>query len=106
MWSSEFCRQAWSATNDPAPLRYSTVFYIFSVFNITPQVRVHNHMAAALTIARAYQHSFETHPNTTLAIIGGCLNSLADVVAQVSQNTVRPTPFLFVFLLMYSCWYN
>jgi protein Mpv17 len=47
-------------------------------------------MAAALTIARAYQHSFESHPNTTLAITGGCLNTLGDFVAQASQNTVRP----------------
>jgi len=46
-------------------------------------------MATALTIARAYQHSFETHPNTTLAITGGCLNALGDFVAQVSQNTWR-----------------
>jgi len=46
-------------------------------------------MAAAFTIARAYQHSFESHPNTTLAIIGGCLNAFGDVVAQVSQNTWR-----------------
>ena len=58
-------------------------------------------MAAALTIARAYQHSFESHPNTTLAITGGCLNTLADVVAQVSQNTVCPNIVLDVFLLMY-----
>jgi len=46
-------------------------------------------MAAALIIARVYQHSFETHPNTTLAITGGFLNALGDVVAQVSQNTWR-----------------
>ena len=64
-------------------------------------------MAAALTIARAYQHSFESHPNTTLAITGGCLNALADVVAQVSQNTVCPNPYIFwcVFLLTYPCRY-
>ncbi|KIM48421.1 hypothetical protein M413DRAFT_440149 [Hebeloma cylindrosporum] len=42
---------------------------------------------AALTLARAYQHSFDSHPNTTLAITGGCLNALGDVVAQVTQNT-------------------
>ena len=57
-------------------------------------------MAAALTIARAYQHSFESHPNTTLAITGGCLNTLADVVAQVSQNTVRPSLGFNVFLYL------
>ena len=60
-------------------------------------------MTAALTIARAYQHSFESHPNTTLAITGGCLNALADVVAQVSQNTVGPGLRFGVFLLMYPC---
>ena len=43
---------------------------------------------AALTLVRAYQHSFDSHPNTTLAITGGCLNALGDVVAQVTQNTV------------------
>lgn len=58
-------------------------------------------MAAALTIARAYQHSFESHPNTTLAITGGCLNTLADVVAQVSQNTVRSSLDFGVVLLIY-----
>lgn len=58
-------------------------------------------MAAALTIARAYQHSFESHPNITLAITGGCLNAIADVVAQVSQNTVCPNLGFDVFLLMY-----
>ncbi|KAF8971559.1 hypothetical protein BDZ97DRAFT_1914023 [Flammula alnicola] len=42
---------------------------------------------AALTIARAYQHSFDTHPNSTLAVTGGCLNALGDAVAQVVQNT-------------------
>jgi protein Mpv17 len=62
-------------------------------------------MTVAFTIARAYQHSFESHPNTTLAITGGCLNTLADVVAQVSQNTVRPSLGFGVFLLMYPCRY-
>ena len=62
-------------------------------------------MAAALTIARAYQHSFESHPNTTLAITGGCLNALGDAVAQVSQNTVCPSLGFGVFLLMCPCRY-
>ncbi|KAH9487139.1 Protein SYM1 [Psilocybe cubensis] len=43
---------------------------------------------AALTLARAYQHSFDTHPYSTLAVTGGCLNALGDVVAQVAQRTV------------------
>ncbi|KAF4623912.1 hypothetical protein D9613_001617 [Agrocybe pediades] len=43
---------------------------------------------AAVTLARAYQHSFETHPNITLSVTGGCLTALGDVVAQVTQNTI------------------
>ncbi|KAF5377466.1 hypothetical protein D9615_005178 [Tricholomella constricta] len=43
---------------------------------------------ATLTLARAYQHSFDTHPNITLALTGGCLNSLGDVVAQVTEKTL------------------
>ncbi|KAG2023873.1 hypothetical protein CC2G_001480 [Coprinopsis cinerea AmutBmut pab1-1] len=45
-------------------------------------------MAAALTLARVYQHSFDTHPNVTLAVTGGCLNALGDCVAQVSERTM------------------
>jgi len=43
----------------------------------------------SLSLARAYQHVFETRPNTTLAITGGCFNSLGDIVAQISQNFWR-----------------
>lgn len=45
---------------------------------------------AALSIARAYQYSFHTRPNVTLAFTGGSLNALADFVAQVTQNVVSP----------------
>lgn len=41
-----------------------------------------------LTITRAYQHFFDTHPNGTLALTGGILNAVGDIVAQVSQNTL------------------
>ena len=44
---------------------------------------------AALTIVRAYQHSFDSHPNTTLAFTGGCLNAIGDTMAQLVQNKVR-----------------
>ncbi|KAF9014952.1 hypothetical protein BDQ17DRAFT_1340232 [Cyathus striatus] len=44
---------------------------------------------AAITLARAYQHSFDAHPNWTLAVTGGCLNALGDCVAQVTQNTLE-----------------
>jgi len=43
---------------------------------------------AAITLARAYQHSFDSHPYSTLAVTGGTLNALGDVVAQVSQMTL------------------
>ncbi|KAF5337338.1 hypothetical protein D9611_003231 [Ephemerocybe angulata] len=46
-------------------------------------------MAAALSLARAYQHSFNTHPNITLSVAGGCLNALGDFVAQVAEGTIR-----------------
>jgi len=51
---------------------------------------------AALTLARAYQYSFDTRPNSTLAVTGGSLTALGDVVAQVAQNTVShaATPVL------------
>jgi protein Mpv17 len=41
---------------------------------------------AAISIARVYQRSFETHPHTTLAITGGLFNALGDFVAQISQS--------------------
>jgi protein Mpv17 len=62
-------------------------------------------MATALTIARVYQHSFDSHPNITLAITGGCLNALADVVAQVSQNTVSPNFINSGPLSVFNCQY-
>lgn len=57
---------------------------------------------AALTLVRAYQHSFDSHPNTTLAITGGCLNALGDVVAQVTQNTVCRSGQLLRLLFIYT----
>ncbi|TEB39321.1 hypothetical protein FA13DRAFT_1809104 [Coprinellus micaceus] len=47
---------------------------------------------AALTLVRAYQQSFDTHPNITLSIAGGCLNALGDCVAQVAEGTTRDKP--------------
>ncbi|KAJ7630719.1 hypothetical protein FB45DRAFT_916372 [Roridomyces roridus] len=44
---------------------------------------------AALTLARAYQTSFDSRPHTTLAVTGGCLNALGDIVAQWTQNITR-----------------
>ncbi|KAJ6574882.1 hypothetical protein B0H19DRAFT_1126170 [Mycena capillaripes] len=53
---------------------------------------------AALTLARAYQTSFDRRPHTTLSVTGGCLNALGDIVAQTSHNILRKpheerTPF-------------
>ncbi|EDR15444.1 uncharacterized protein LACBIDRAFT_227871 [Laccaria bicolor S238N-H82] len=65
---------------------------------------------AALTIARAYQHSFDTHPNSTLAITGGCLNALGDFVAQISQKALRKEqhggyePYDFLRTLRFFCF--
>lgn len=49
---------------------------------------------ATLSIARAYQYSFQTRPNVTLALTGGTLNALGDFVAQLSQILVG---FFFAF---------
>jgi len=47
---------------------------------------------ATLQLARAYQHSFETHPNVTLAFTGGSLNALGDAVAQVTEKLTNKGP--------------
>ncbi|OJA21267.1 hypothetical protein AZE42_02541 [Rhizopogon vesiculosus] len=47
---------------------------------------ISSYLMATLTIVRAYQHAFRTHPNYTLAVTGGSLNALGDAVAQLSQN--------------------
>ncbi|KZV77614.1 hypothetical protein PENSPDRAFT_679158 [Peniophora sp. CONT] len=41
---------------------------------------------SSIALGRAYQRSFETHPHFTLAIAGGTLTALGDVVAQTSQR--------------------
>lgn len=41
---------------------------------------------STVALARVYQQSFNTRPNITLALTGGCLNALGDIVAQVAQN--------------------
>ena len=52
----------------------------------------------SIALARAYQQSFESHPNGTLAIAGGALNALGDVVAQIVQQFV--SRFIFDFLVV------
>lgn len=44
---------------------------------------------SSIALARAYRRSFESYPHTTLAIAGGALTALGDVVAQFSQQIVR-----------------
>lgn len=57
-------------------------------------------MATTITLARTYQYFFHTHPNPTLALTGGTLNAFGDIVAQFTQNAVRPNlrPWLFLSL--------
>jgi len=55
---------------------------------------------ATLTIVRAYQHAFQTHPNYTLAVTGGTLNALGDAVAQLSQNMV--SALIHICLILHS----
>lgn len=56
---------------------------------------------ATLTITRTYQYLFHTHPNCTLALTGGILNALGDVIAQTSQNVVRS--YVSVSILLSLC---
>lgn len=51
---------------------------------------------AAITLLRAYQHSFDTRPNLTLSLTGGTLNAVGDAVAQVTQGVVRAVLTLIV----------
>jgi len=44
---------------------------------------------ATLSIVRLYRHSFDTHPNITLAITAACLNSLGDGVAQFTEKAMH-----------------
>ncbi|KIY69644.1 hypothetical protein CYLTODRAFT_452393 [Cylindrobasidium torrendii FP15055 ss-10] len=41
---------------------------------------------ASIAVAQLYQRSFAARPHSTLALTGGVLNALGDVVAQVYQN--------------------
>jgi len=45
---------------------------------------------STITLARVYQRSFEAYPHVTLAVAGGTLTALGDVVAQLSQQIVKP----------------
>ncbi|KAF7320239.1 Vacuolar membrane protein [Mycena kentingensis (nom. inval.)] len=47
---------------------------------------------ATLSLARAYQANFEARPNSTLAVTGGSLQALGDIVAQVSHNLSPSKP--------------
>jgi protein Mpv17 len=44
---------------------------------------------ASVALARAYQHSFDTHPYATLAFTNGALTAVGDGVAQTAQLLVR-----------------
>ncbi|CCM02191.1 uncharacterized protein FIBRA_04270 [Fibroporia radiculosa] len=44
----------------------------------------------SITLARAYQQSFEHHPYGTLAITNGALNALGDIIAQMTEKFSGP----------------
>ncbi|KAI0314975.1 hypothetical protein OF83DRAFT_1134190 [Amylostereum chailletii] len=66
---------------------------------------------SSIALARAlYQHSFDSHPNVTLALVGGSLNALGDAVAQASQQLLfddqheRRPPYDFVRTFRFFCF--
>ena len=48
---------------------------------------------SSITLARVYKQSFQAYPYGTLAAAGGALTALGDIVAQLSQQIVRFTPY-------------
>ena len=50
---------------------------------------------SSIALARVYRRSFESYPHVTLAVAGGALTALGDVVAQLSQQIVRFSPRSF-----------
>ena len=75
------------------PVLHPTHPLFFSRPSRTIQLRatsLHSHIQmASIAVARAYQQSFETHPYGTLAITNGALNALGDIVAQLTEKSVR-----------------
>jgi hypothetical protein len=53
---------------------------------------------SSIALARVYRHFFESYPHVTLAVAGGTLTALGDVVAQLSQQIVGFTPYIFAQL--------
>ncbi|KAF8480945.1 hypothetical protein DFH94DRAFT_436166 [Russula ochroleuca] len=45
---------------------------------------------SSIALARVYRRSFESYPHVTLAVAGGALTALGDVVAQLSQQIITP----------------
>jgi protein Mpv17 len=43
---------------------------------------------ASVALARAYQHSFDSHPYATLAFTNGTLTAIGDAVAQSAEKIV------------------
>lgn len=44
---------------------------------------------SSIALARVYRRFFESYPHVTLAVAGGALTAVGDVVAQLSQQIVR-----------------
>jgi|SRR6267154_1704734 len=43
---------------------------------------------SSIALARVYRRFFESYPHVTLAVAGGALTALGDVVAQLSQQQI------------------
>jgi protein Mpv17 len=61
------------------------------VKNVETPLSLFTSYMATLTFAaaRAYQQSFQSHPHVTLAVTGGTLNAVGDLVAQATQRATQ-----------------
>ena len=53
---------------------------------------------SSIALNQVYRRLFESYPHLTLAVAGGALTGLGDVVAQLSQQIVCFTPYIFAQL--------
>jgi hypothetical protein len=53
---------------------------------------------SSIALARVYRRFFESYPHVTLAVAGGALTAVGDIVAQLSQQIVCFTPYIFAQL--------
>ena len=67
----------------------------------TPVATLLDCVMSGIALARFYDRSFGSYPHFTLAVAGGALTALGDVVAQLSQQIVRFTPYIFALFQKY-----